>query len=187
MQELVEQKIRISTPEKSIYAHIYAHIWVCHVWHPNMQINAVTTWSRVSAYSLSLVLKSLKRSKHKCSQFAVGADIPHKSQTQQSLLAVCLWYENLVKGQKRKCLQLAVCTQILLVDQHYQCHWLIMIINQENLGTKGKLWALTFWHFSWFFAPWANCKHLCFALVGDVNTKSKLWALDNVFWPFLRF
>ena len=122
MQDLVEQKIRISTPEKSIYAHIYAHIWLCQVWHPNVQINAVTTWSHVSAYSLSLVLKSLKKSKHKCSQFAFGAHIPHKSKTQQLLLAVCLWYENQVKGQKRKCLQLAVCTQILLVDQHYQCH-----------------------------------------------------------------
>ena len=114
--------IQISPSEKSLDACMYAHIWFCHLWHPDMCINAYTTWSHVSAYSLSLVLKSPKRSKHKCSQFAFGAHIPHKSKTQQLLLAVCLWYKNLVKGQKRKCLQLAVCTQILLVDQHYQCH-----------------------------------------------------------------
>ena len=96
MQDLVEQKIRISTPEKSIYAHIYAHIWLCHVWHPNVQINAVTTWSHVGAYSLSLVLKSLKGSKRKFSQFAFGANISQKGKTQ--VLAVCPWYENPVKG-----------------------------------------------------------------------------------------
>ena len=118
MQDLVEQKIRISTPEKSIYAHIYAHIWLCHVWHPNVQINAVTTWSHVSAYSLSLVLKSQKRSKHivKCSEFAFGVHIPHKGKTQ--VLAVCPWCEKSAKMSKCKCSQLAFCTQILLIDYH---------------------------------------------------------------------
>ena len=119
MQDLVEQKIRISTPEKSIYAHIYAHIWLCQVWHPNVQINAVTTWSHVSAYSLSLLLKSHKRSKRivKCSEFAFGAHIPHKGKTQ--VLAVCPCYGKSAKMSKCKCLQLAFCTQILLIDYHY--------------------------------------------------------------------
>ena len=128
--------IQISPSEKSIDACMYAHIWVCHVWHPDMCINAYTTWSHVSAYSLSLLLKSHKRSKRivKCSEFAFGAHIPHKGKTQ--VLAVCPWYEKSAKMSKCKCLQLAFCTQILLIDYHYS--W-IMLINQENLGTNSKL------------------------------------------------